>query len=60
MSRVRPIILIASLVTACTLVACDAEPRQVEAASARTVTVETPDGPKHFESPFGTEPPARK
>lgn len=60
MTRTPPLVLIATLSIACTLVACDAEPKQVGATSARTVTVETPDGPKDFESPFGTERPDRK
>lgn len=60
MTRTRPFVLIATLSIACTLVACDAEPKQVEAASARTVTVETPEGPKDFQTPFGTEGPKHK
>ncbi len=60
MNRARPLVLVSSLAIACTLTACDSQPRQVEATSTRTVTVETPDGPKDFESPFGTERPDRK
>jgi hypothetical protein len=59
MNRVRPVILVASLVAVASLGACKAEQRQRETVPGQTVTIQTPEGEQELPVTIGPNPPAR-